>query len=92
MLLTIRFIATCCNCIRTVPVPIWVKETLDVWLAEAGVESGPLFRCVCRAGKPWGNGISEKTVWHVVKKSAATMNIPHLARHLDRNLTFVKTC
>jgi site-specific recombinase XerD len=67
--------------IRTVPVPNWVKETLDTWLTAAGVESGPLFRCVCRAGKLWGNGISEKTVWHVVKKTAASMNIPRLAPH-----------
>jgi site-specific recombinase XerD len=70
--------------IRTVPVPNWVKETLDVWLNAAGIESGPLFRCVCRAGKPWGGGISEKTVWHVVKKTAASMNIPHLAPHDPR--------
>jgi len=67
--------------IRTVPVPNWVKETLDVWLTAAGIESGPLFRCVCRAGKSWGDGISEKTVWHVVEKTAASMNIPHLAPH-----------
>jgi site-specific recombinase XerC len=39
--------------IRTVPVPTWVKETLDAWLAAAGIESGPLFRCVCRADKVW---------------------------------------
>ena len=67
--------------IRTVPVPNWVKETLDAWLIAAGIETGPLFRCVCRAGKPWGNCISEKTVWHVVKKTAASMNIPRLAPH-----------
>ena len=29
--------------IRTVPVPNWVKETLDAWLTAAGIESGPLF-------------------------------------------------
>jgi integrase len=40
--------------IRTVPVPTWVKETLDAWLAAAGIESGPLFRCVCRADKTLG--------------------------------------
>jgi Phage integrase family len=67
--------------IRTVPVPNWVKETLHAWLAAAGIESGPLFRCVCRAGKPWGHSISEKMVWHVVKKIAASMNIPRLAPH-----------
>src|SRR6266567_1630289 len=65
--------------IRTVPVPNWVKETLDAWLTAAGIESGPLFQYVCRAGKPWGHGISEKTVWRVVKKTAASMNIPRLA-------------
>ena len=27
--------------IRTVPVPNWVKETLDGWLTAAGIESGP---------------------------------------------------
>jgi hypothetical protein len=67
--------------IRTVPVPNWVKATLDTWLAAAGIESGPLFRCVCRAGKLWGEGISEKTVWHVVEKTAERMNIPRLAPH-----------
>ncbi|WP_433966299.1 tyrosine-type recombinase/integrase [Tunturiibacter gelidiferens] len=65
--------------IRTVPVPNWVKETLDAWLAAAGISNGPLFRCVCRAGKLWGHGISEKTVWHVVKKAATNMNIAQLA-------------
>src|SRR3984957_17810772 len=67
--------------IRTVPVPTWVKETLDAWLAAAGIESGPLFRCVCRADKQWGRGISEKTVWHVVKKTATSMKIPQLSPH-----------
>jgi integrase len=67
--------------IRTVPVPTWVKETLDARLAAAGIESGPLFRCVCRADKLWGRGISEKTVWHVVKKTAASMKIPELSPH-----------
>ena len=67
--------------IRTVPVPNWVKETLDAWLAATGISSGPLFRCVCRAGKLWGHGISEKTVWHVVKKGAMSLNIPRLAPH-----------
>jgi len=67
--------------IRTVPVPAWVKDTLDAWLAAAGIESGPLFRCVCRADKVWGQGISEKTVWHVVKKAAARMKIPQLSPH-----------
>jgi hypothetical protein len=41
-----------------------VKEALDAWSTAAGIKSGPLFRCVCRAGKFWWEGISEKTVWN----------------------------
>src|ERR1700760_899015 len=67
--------------IRTVPVPAWVKDTLDAWLAAAGIERGPLFRCVCRADKLWGDRISEKTVWHVVKKVAASLKMPQLSPH-----------
>src|SRR6516164_6411927 len=43
--------------IRTVPVPDWVKSAIDSWLASAGVSEGRVFRCVCRAGKPWGTGV-----------------------------------
>jgi site-specific recombinase XerC len=37
--------------IRTVPPPNWVEATLDAWLTAAGIEAGPLFRSLCRAGK-----------------------------------------
>src|SRR5256884_6235493 len=57
--------------IRTVPVPDWVKRTIDDWRTEAGVTNGRLFRRVCRAGTVWGEGITEKAVWHVVKEYAA---------------------
>ena len=67
--------------IRTVPVPEWVKQTLDDWLMAAGIGRGRVFRCVCRAGKSWGNGVSERVVWHVVKEYAAKINIPNLAPH-----------
>ena len=40
--------------IRTVPMPDCVKSKVDAWTAEAGLYSGKLFRCVCRAGKVVG--------------------------------------
>src|SRR6266568_3648065 len=40
--------------VRTVPVPDWVKQTVDEWVNAAGVTSGKLFRCVCKAGTAWG--------------------------------------
>ncbi|MGO8789970.1 MAG: tyrosine-type recombinase/integrase [Terriglobia bacterium] len=67
--------------IRTVPVPDWVKETLDDWLLAAGIVTGRVFRCVCRAGKTWGNGMTERVVWHVVKEYAGKLNLTRLAPH-----------
>src|SRR5438477_723796 len=59
--------------IRTVPVPAWVKATVDAWVGAAELETGRLFRCVCRAGKCWGDGVTERLVWHVVKQYAAEL-------------------
>lgn len=67
--------------IRTVPVPDWVKQAVDTWLAEARIIDGNLFRCVARAGKVWGSGITEKAVWHIVKKHAVALGVPKLAPH-----------
>ncbi len=67
--------------IRTVPVPDWVKQTIDQWVAAAGITSGRVFRCVCRAGKVWGSGMTERVVWHVVKENAAKLGNPKIAPH-----------
>ena len=56
--------------IRTVPVPDWVKQVIDDWLTAAGVGGGRLFRCVSRAGTVWGEDMTDKVVWHVVKEFA----------------------
>ncbi len=51
--------------IRTVPVPEWVKATVDIWTTAAGLPGGRIFRCVSRAGKHWGDGVTERLVSHV---------------------------
>ena len=67
--------------VRTVPVPAWVKQFLDEWFAAAQITHGKLFRCVCRSGTVWGDGMTEKVVWHVVKTYAKKLEIPKLAPH-----------
>jgi hypothetical protein len=42
---------------------------------------GKIFRCVARTGRVWGSSITEKAVWHIVKKHAASLGIPKLAPH-----------
>ncbi len=70
--------------IRTVPVPDWVKAVIDAWATSAGIVAGRLFRCVCRAGTTWGEGIAERVVWHVVKECARRAEIDKLAPHNRR--------
>src|SRR5215472_8377538 len=41
--------------IRTVPMPNWVKTAIDEWAIVAGINSGPLFRAINKAGRVWGN-------------------------------------
>jgi len=67
--------------IRTVPVPNRVKQAVDEWMAAASIIHDKLFRCVARTGKVWGSGVTEKAVWHVVKKYAATLGVLKLAPH-----------
>ena len=56
--------------VRTIPVPSWVKGTVDDWLAASRIVNGRLFRCVRRMGTIWGTEMTEKVVWHVVKQYA----------------------
>ena len=67
--------------IRTVPVPDWVKAAVDGWLTATPITEGRVFRCVSRMGSVWGNGITEKVIWHVVKNSAANAGIARLSPH-----------
>jgi site-specific recombinase XerD len=67
--------------VRTVPVPFWVKRTVDEWLTASGISHGRLFRRVCRTGMIWGTEMTEKVVWHVVKQYAEEVGILKLAPH-----------
>jgi site-specific recombinase XerD len=77
--------------IRTVPVPDCVKDAVDDWLSAADISSGRLFRCVCRAGKWWGDGITEKVVWHVVKDYSRKLGLSNVAPH-DLRRSCAKFC
>ena len=47
-----------------------MKVAIDSWLAIAGIDTGIIFRCVSRTGHVWGNRLSEKAVWWVVREYA----------------------
>ncbi len=67
--------------VRTVPIPTWVKTAIDEWTVAAGITNGVVFRAINRAGRVWGNGMSPKVLWDVVRAAAARANIDKLAPH-----------
>jgi len=76
---------------RTIPMPDWVHGALSQWMTAAGVHAGKLFRKVNSAGKPWGDGVTEKLVWHVVKEFAPRIGNDRLAPH-DLRRTCARLC
>ena len=77
--------------IRTVPVPLWAKRAVDEWTAAAGINGGTIFRRVNRLGKIWGDRITPKAVWHVVRAAAKRADIKGLAPH-DLRRTCARLC
>jgi site-specific recombinase XerD len=72
-------------------VPDWVRNEVNDWLQAAAIDRGNLFRRVNKVGKVWGDGITEKAVWHIVKESAKAVGIAKLAPH-DLRRTCAKLC
>ena len=77
--------------VRTVPVPGWVRSELQEWLNAAATDRGKVFRRVNKVGKTWGEGMTEKSVWHIVKESANAVGLDKLAPH-DLRRTCARLC
>jgi integrase len=77
--------------VRTVPMPDWVKRVIDEWTVASEMTSGNVFRRVNRQGRIWGNGLTSKAIWHVVKTAARRIGIPNLAPH-DLRRTCARLC
>jgi site-specific recombinase XerD len=48
---------------------------------SAGITHGRIFRCVSKKERVWGDGITERGIWHVVKESARRAAIGKLSPH-----------
>jgi site-specific recombinase XerD len=77
--------------VRTVPIPTWVKNAVDAWTAAAHITDGRIFRAINKAGRVWGDGMSPKVLWDVVRTAAARAGIDKLAPH-DLRRTCARLC
>jgi integrase len=77
--------------IRTVAIPIWVKQGINAWMTAAGIEDGRLLRSVSKSGKVKGDTLSDWAVWSVVEQSSKQIGIEHFGAH-DLRRTCAKLC
>ena len=67
--------------IRTVAVPIWVKQGIEAWMAAAGINKGRLLRSVSKSGKVNRDSLSDWAVWSVVEQSSKQIGIEQFGDH-----------
>ena len=77
--------------VRTVPIPGWVKDAVDAWTDAVHITHGPVFRAINKAGRVWGDGMSPKVLWDVVRAAAGRAGIEKLAPH-DLRRTCARLC
>ena len=77
--------------IRTIPVPAWVKQSVDNWSFGAGINAGPLLRSINKAGRISGDGFTPKVIWAIVKANAKSCGLATIAPH-DLRRTCARLC
>jgi integrase len=77
--------------IRTVPIPVWVKSAVDAWTDSSGIREGRVFRAINKAGRIWGDGMTAKVLWEMVREAATQAGIDKLAPH-DLRRTCARLC
>ena len=77
--------------VRTVAVPVWVKQGINAWTAAAGIEAGRLLRSIRKGGKKIGESLSDWAVWDVVQRCAQQIGIERFGAH-DLRRTCAKLC
>src|ERR1700738_830253 len=77
--------------IRTVAVPIWVKQGINAWMIAAKIEDGRLLRPVSKSGKILRDELGDWAIWAVVEESSKQIGIEHFGAH-DLRRTCAKLC
>jgi integrase len=77
--------------VRTLAIPVWVKQAISAWTTAAGIEEGKLLRPVLKSGKVVGESLSDWAVWSVVEQSAKEIGIERFGAH-DLRRTCARLC
>jgi integrase len=77
--------------VRTVAIPVWVKNAINAWQTAAKIEDGRLLRPLSKSGRILGQELGDWAIWSVVEASAKEIGIEHFGAH-DLRRTCAKLC
>jgi integrase len=77
--------------VRTVGIPVWVKNAINAWQTAAEIEDGRLLRPLSKSGRILGEELGDWAIWSVVEASAKVIGIEHFGAH-DLRRTCAKLC
>ena len=77
--------------VRTVAIPVWVKQGINAWMIAAKIEDGRLLLPLSKSGKVIGDELGDWAIWSVVEQSAKEIGIEHFGAH-DLRRTCAKLC
>ena len=73
------------------PIPARLKIAVAAWTRAAGLTHWHVFRAINKAGRVWGDGMTAKVLWDVVRSAAGHAGIEKLAPH-DLRRTCARLC
>jgi integrase len=77
--------------IRTVAVPLWVKQAINAWQTAGNVEDGKIFRRLGRGGLVKKQGLGAGSICAIVNHAAQAIGIERFGAH-DLRRTCAKLC
>jgi hypothetical protein len=63
----------------SVPFLFQVKEAVETWKEASGITEGALFRSINKTGRVWGNGMTARVLWEIVREAASRAGIEKTA-------------
>ena len=77
--------------IRTVAVPIWIKQAIETWITAASIDKGRLLHPLSKSGKIVGDELGDWAIWSIVEQSSKQIGVEHFGAH-DLRRTCAKLC
>jgi integrase len=61
--------------VRTVPMPSWTKQAIDVWVAMSAIGDGLVFRSIDKSGRIIGERLTARSIFEIVHGAGVKIGV-----------------